>query len=155
MSAWREKVVPVLGGWAEPLDVWVEANHLSGCRVARKVRIEAAVDATTAIENDTEPGRIGACSSGRDADTVRIEHVTADGIDGGFTEYHPLWFFRTDPEVAGVPSRARRHAAPHTCTGSTQLGADRVVRLSSDQQKDGIASVVRIQSASFNKRLKH
>ena len=31
--------------------------------------------------------RVGACSRGRDADTVGIEHVTADGIDGGFTEY--------------------------------------------------------------------
>ena len=96
------------------MDVWVEANHLSGCRVARRVRIEAAVDAITAIEDDTEPRRVRACSRGRDADTVRIEHVAADGIDGGFTEYHPFWFFGADPEVARVPSGARRHAAPRT-----------------------------------------
>ena len=71
------------------MDVRVETNHLSGCSVTRKVCVESAVDFVTAIENDTKPGRVGACSRGRDADTVRIEHVTADGIDGGFTEYNP------------------------------------------------------------------
>jgi hypothetical protein len=84
-----------------------------------------------------------------------MEHVTTNGIDGGFTEYDTFWAFWTDPEVTRVLPRARRHAAPHTWTGSTQLGADRMIRLSSYQQKDGIASVVRIQLASFDQRLKH
>ena len=72
------------------MDVRVETDHLSGCSVTRRVGVEAAFDFITAVENDTEPGRVGACSSGRDGDTVRIKHVTADGIDGGFTEYDPL-----------------------------------------------------------------
>ena len=96
----RENEVPVLGSWTQPLDVRVETNHLSGCSVTRRVCVEAAVDVITVIEKRAEPGRVGACSRGRDADTVRIEHVTADGIDGRFTEYNTLWSFRTDPEVA-------------------------------------------------------
>jgi hypothetical protein len=62
----------------------------------------------------------------------RIEHGTADGIDGRFTEYDPLGSYCTDPEAPRVLPSAWRHAAPHTWTGSTQLGADRVVGLSSD-----------------------
>ena len=119
LRGWREKGVPVLGGWAQPLDGRVETDHLSGCSVARRVCIEAAVDFITTIENDAKPGRIGAYSRGRDADTVRIEHRTADGIDGGFAEYDAFRSFRTDPEVARVLSSARRHATPHTCSGST------------------------------------
>ena len=88
------------------MDVRVEANHLLGCSVARRVCVEAAGHFITAIENEAKPGRAGACSRGGDADAVRMKHVTANGIDGGFAEYDAFWAFGTEPEVAGVPSRA-------------------------------------------------
>ena len=90
LEGWRKNGIPILGGRAQPLDVGVETNHFSGGNVTRKVCIEAAGDFITAIENDPEPGRVGACSRGRDADTVGIEHAAADGIDGGFADYNPL-----------------------------------------------------------------
>ena len=85
-----ESGVPVFGGWPEPSDVWVDANHLLGCRVTGRVRVEAAVDLVAAMEQDLEPARIGTCSGGRDADVVRMLHAATDGIDGGFTENDSL-----------------------------------------------------------------
>ena len=81
-----ESGVPVFGGWTEPSDVWVDANHLLSCRVAGRVGVEAAVDLVAAMDQDLEPARIGACSGGRDADSPRMLHAAADGIDGGFAE---------------------------------------------------------------------
>ena len=150
-----ESSVPVFGGWSEPSDVWMDANHLLGRCVAGRVGVEAAADLVAAMDQDLEPARIGTCSGSRDADSARMQHAAADGIDGGFAENDLLGSFRTDPEVPGVFSRARCHASPHLRAGSTQFGTDRTVRLSRNHQKDGIGSVVRIQFARFHKWLEY
>ncbi len=76
------------------------------------VCIEAAVEFVAAAQQWTKPTRIGTHARGGDADAVRMNRMAADRIDRRFAQNDCLATWLTDPEVASVLSRTRRHASP-------------------------------------------
>lgn len=125
----------------------MQADHPRRRGVTGGISIETAVDLVTRGEQPTQPGWIGAHAGGREADVVRVELATTDGIDGGLAEHDAARSAGADPEISLVLARAGRQPAPDLRPSSPQFGTDRPLCFACHQQKHGIAPVVRVQPA--------
>ena len=78
----RKRVVPVVGRGPQSFDCGMQLEHLASCCIAGVIGIESAVDFVTAGKQSAEPARIRSHTRSGDADSVRLNLVATDGVDG-------------------------------------------------------------------------
>jgi|APCry1669189204_1035204.scaffolds.fasta_scaffold110192_1 hypothetical protein len=76
-----EQVVPIVGGRAKALDGGVELDHGASHGVTGRVRIEAAVNLATLIQQGAKPVRVGAGTGCGETPASGMEGKATDGID--------------------------------------------------------------------------
>src|SRR6059036_3678032 len=131
----------------------MQSGHRAGHVVTDGISVEAAVDLPTLVEQGAQPAWVGPGAGGGQATVLGMESKATDRIDGRLTENERWASFGGNGEEARVFLRADRQTTPTPLGGAAQLGTDRDVSLSQEQE-NGVGPGVGVESAQPDQRLK-
>jgi hypothetical protein len=134
----------------------MESDHGLGHALAGLIRIKAAINPGTMIDQGTKPGGIGPGARGGDATMVWMKGEGADGINGRFTKDERVreigGSVHGEGKEAEVFAGTRSHTTPMAGSGSAKFGSDWGA-LRTPEEEDGIGSVVGVKRAGIDERI--